>query len=59
MVGSRRLLPMTGYAVGVEFCFAHLKLGRRRATPDGLFGLRGIAGHKETHDQEPYSDVRP
>jgi hypothetical protein len=58
MVGSRRLLSVAGRTVCVEHGFARLEFSRHRAACDcRLGGLRGIAGRKETHTQQPRSDL--
>ena len=59
VVGPRRLLPMAGCTVRVEFGFAHLELSRYRTAPHRLFWLRGVAGHEEAHYQQPDSKLRP
>jgi len=58
VVGSCRLASVAGSAVGVEFRFTRLELGRRRTASRRLFRLRGIASHEEAQHQQPYADLR-
>lgn len=58
VIGSRRMLSMAGRTVRVEHGFARLEFSWHRAACDcRLRGLRGIAGRKEAHPQQPRSDM--